>query len=294
MHHICHPGKLEQIKLFVQCEIDIKVTINKDFKTHPIYNLYAADKDGKNINIFKQVPLKGKKTLSGYKQCKIRRYGCEQKIYYFHRFVWECFNDLIPGGMMIDYINDNKEDNRLCNLQLIQQTKKSISNRDYTFVGDNLKNRKCVKAINMHNKEVLYFYSMHSVQQHLQINAGIVKMICEGKYNSSISKKDGNPYNFEYIKEYLPDNYHFIKSSNIKPKRVSDEDKKKHRNESVKKWQNKEYVCPKCGKTFKNYYKSQHNKICKGTTTIKKCLLCGKTYKFNHDKICKIDSNTIN
>ena len=30
-------------------EIDIKVTINKNFKTHPIYNLYAADKDGNII-----------------------------------------------------------------------------------------------------------------------------------------------------------------------------------------------------------------------------------------------------
>jgi hypothetical protein len=36
----------------------------------------------------------------------------------FHRVVWEHFNGPIPPGMMIDHINNCKDDNRLENLQL--------------------------------------------------------------------------------------------------------------------------------------------------------------------------------
>ena len=73
---------------------------------------------------------------------------------------------------------------------------------------------------------------MHAIQQHLGINAGIVKMVAEGLNNckSGKSKKDGHSYRFEYIKQdELPDNYK--KSSNKRPRRVSDEDKKKHHTE---------------------------------------------------------------
>ena len=37
-----------------------------------------------------------------------------------------------------------------------------------------------MKAINQTTQEAVYFNSMYAVQQHLGINAGIVKMICEG------------------------------------------------------------------------------------------------------------------
>ena len=59
----------------------------------------------------------------------------------------------------------------------------------------------------------------------------------------------------------MPDDY--IKSANKRPKRVSDEDKKKHQLEAIKKWQNKEYKCQVCGKTIKNGSKYTHNKTCK-------------------------------
>ena len=217
--------------------------------------------------IIKKVPHTGKKSNSGYMRCNVRKYGGKQKIYYVHRFVWECFNGNIPEGKVIDHINNNKEDNRLCNLQLVtqqQNCKKSAKDRDYTFVAKNHENKKCVKAINKNTNEVSYYNSMYGVQQHLGINAGIVKMVCEGINNckSGVSKKDGQHYKSEYIKQDdLPDNYK--KSSNKRPQRVSDEDKKKHHIQAMKKWQNTEYKSPKCDKTFKNSYKYVHNKKCK-------------------------------
>ena len=167
---------------------------------------------------------------------------------------------------MIDHINNDKEDNRLCNLQLVTQQencKKSAKNRDYTFVADNHKNKKCVKAINIGANEVSHYNSMYAVQQHLQINAGIVKMVCEGINNckSGTSKKDGKSYKFEYIKkEDMPDNY--LKSTNKRPRKFSDEERKKKQYEDLKKWQKKEHKCPRCDKIIKNSSKYPHKKIC--------------------------------
>ena len=244
------------------------IMINKCvYSVHPIYNLYAGSKDGNVINIIKQLPHKGNKNQKGYLICMVRKHAQpSQKMYQVHRFVWECFNGVIPEGKVIDHINNNKEDNRLCNLQLVthqQNCKKSAKDCDYKFATKNHENRRCVKAINKNTSEVTYYNSMYAVQQHISINAGIVKMVCEGLNNckSGVSNKDGNSYTFEYIKQdELPGNYK--KSANKRPQRVSDEDKKKHQKEAVKKWQKKEYKCLKCGKTLKNHSRYVHNKKC--------------------------------
>ena len=245
-----------------------KIEINKCvFYVHPIYDLYAADSDGNIINTIKREPNKGNKLNNGYFNVYVRKHGQSgRKTYKAHRFIYECFNGVMPEGKVIDHINNNKEDNRLCNLQLVTQQlnrKKSAEDRDYSFVGKNHQNKKCLKATNCSTNEVSYFNSLYAVQQHLGINAGIVKMVCEGINNckSGVSKNDGYSYTFEYIKHVdLPDNYK--KSANIRPRRVSDEDKKKHKIESIKKWQKKEYQCLNCDKTYKNGNKYNHRKRC--------------------------------
>ena len=238
------------------------------YKVHPVFDLYAANEAGEVINIVKKDSMKGRKTNNGYMMCAVRKYTQRgQTNLYIHRFVWECFHQLIPDGKVIDHINNKKEDNRLCNLQLMTQKencKKSAKGRDYTFTAKNHQNKKCVKATDCETNEVTYYNSMYAVQQHLQINAGIVKMVCEGinHCKTGISKKDNCYYKFEYVKkDDMHDN--FKKSANKRSNRVSDEDKKKHRKEAINKWQQKEFNCPRCGKTYKNNYKYVHNKKCK-------------------------------
>ena len=144
-----------------------------------------------------------------------------------------------------------------------QNCKKTAKYLDYSFVAQNRKNRKCVKATNKNTNEVTYFKSMYAVKQFININPAIVKMVCDGikYYKSGVSKKDGCSYTFEYVREdELPSNHK--KSANTRPKRVSDEDKKKNNAERVKKWQNKEYKCPNCDKVYKNSYKYLHKKRC--------------------------------
>ena len=246
---------------------NIKIN-NCVYKVHPVYNLYASDENGNIIHVVKQVPCTGNKRKSGYLFHMVRKHGQNgQKGYYVHRFVYECFNGIIPDGKVIDHVNNIKDDNRLCNIQLMTQQencKKSAKRRDYTFVSKNHQNKKCVKAIDCDTKEVSYYNSVYAIQQHLGINAGIVKMVCD-KINcckTGISKKDNHHYEFEYVnKQDMPDN--FKKSANKRSNRVPDEDKKKRKKEAKKKWQQKEFKCPRCGKTYKNDYKYVHNKKCK-------------------------------
>ena len=184
-----------------------KIEINDCvYNIHLIYDLYGANDDGYIINIINKIPIKGNCNNRGYMICKVRKHGQNgQKSMFVHRFVWECFNGLIPGDKVIDHINDNAEDNRLCNLKLVTQQencKKSAKKRDYTFVKYNHENKRCIKAINQSTEEVTYFNSMYAAQQHLSINVGIIKMVCENLNNckSGVSKKDGQRYIFEYIK----------------------------------------------------------------------------------------------
>ena len=125
----------------------------------------------------------------------VRKHGQNgQKGYSVHRFVYECFNGIIPDGKVIDHVNNIKDDNRLCNLQLMthqENCEKSAKRRDYTFAAKNHQNKKCVKATNSDTNEVSYSNSMYAIHQYLGINAGIVKMVCEGinRCKTGISKK---------------------------------------------------------------------------------------------------------
>ena len=95
------------------------------YKVHPVYNLYASDVNGNIIHLVKQVPFAGQKHKSGYMLCMVRKHRQNgQKGYSVHRFVFECFNGLIPDGKVIDHVNNIKDDNRLCNLQLMTQKRK--------------------------------------------------------------------------------------------------------------------------------------------------------------------------
>ena len=107
----------------------VKLTINEiDYYTHPIYDANAGSADGNVINICEKKLLKGNKSYSGYSYVSVSKYSIfgpsESRGYLIHRFVWECFNDAIEEGQEIIHINDNKEDNRLCNLQLIKLKKR--------------------------------------------------------------------------------------------------------------------------------------------------------------------------
>ena len=179
---------------------------DKKFYTHPIYEKYAANKYGEVMNVRIKKPMLGNINNSGYLRFCISVSKDKVKNYLKHRFVYECFYGIIESDKHINHMNFIKTDNSLKNLEVVtssENNKKSVINRDYSFLKDNHKNRKIVKSINMLTNEEVIYNSLYSVNKLLGINAGHVKMICDDKYiycKSATSKKDGQRYSFVYLK----------------------------------------------------------------------------------------------
>ena len=69
-------------------------------------------------------------------------------------------------------------------------------------------------------------FPIYAVQQHLKINAGIIKMVCEplNKCKTGTSSKDGCKYEFKCIgKDNIPTNCDIIKSSDVSKGLTNDE-----------------------------------------------------------------------
>lgn len=127
--------RLAQIKLEKHCRFNDKkydklikkLTFQKQkifkvdgikYRVHPIYVLYASSRCGKIININRKRSIFG----SGYLLQSVRKSDdVTQTTYHYQRFIWECYNCLIPSGFVVDHINNKKTDNRLKNLQLETQ-----------------------------------------------------------------------------------------------------------------------------------------------------------------------------
>ena len=165
------------------------------FFIHPIYKKYAANKYGEIMNVrLRKKAFKGNSTNTGYLNFVIYISKNKIKTYLSHRFIYECFYGLIEQNKFINHINFNRTDNRIKNLEVVtrsENNKKSAINRHYSFVKDNYKNKKTVKAINLLTNEEIIYNSLYSVYKILLINAGHVKMICEGNNycKSATSKK---------------------------------------------------------------------------------------------------------
>lgn len=244
---------------------EIKIN-EKTYRLHQNYSLYGADENGNIINIVKQKPMKGVQMQNGYLGCSVRKYN--QKGFKFmlvHRFVWEYFNGPIQKDKVVDHINDIKNDNRLCNIQMItpkENCQKSAKNRDCSNM---FKTIKCIKATNLNTNNVSYFNSTCRCSKLLGVNAGIIYHICNAVpyYKSGKSKMDGCSYKFEYIeKSDIPYSIEWAKIG--RPKlMLSCEDKKDRHKQAVYKWQKKPYTCSKCNKIMQNCNKQYHNKKCK-------------------------------
>jgi len=94
------------------------------WKEHPIIIGYVANEEGEiaRIDETSLFPLDSIKIVK--QTLKDTGYLCftdslRKKSMVSHRFVYECFYGLIPKGLVIDHINTDKTDNRLCNLRAV-------------------------------------------------------------------------------------------------------------------------------------------------------------------------------
>ena len=168
------------------------------FRVHLVYDQYAASECGKIINIDRKNMILGNLDhISGYLQCNVRAKNVRNwKRARMHRFVWECYHGIIPDGLVIDDVNDDRIDNRLCSLQLLTTKENCIK------AGKNRVTRsppREVVAINLTTNERHYFPSMSSAGRELGFVPKLVQEICEKRRQSTQSKFDDYWYRFEYL-----------------------------------------------------------------------------------------------
>ena len=96
-----------------------------------------------------KIKLLSQANVNGYLKVGLWKDG-KCKFVSVHRLVWETFNGLIPEGMQVNHINENKTDNRLENLNL-------MTPKENTNWGNGIK-RHADKQLNDHrSKPVLQF-----------------------------------------------------------------------------------------------------------------------------------------
>lgn len=167
------------------------------FRVHPGFDQYGGSECGKIVNIDREAILLGNPTNTNYLQCWVRaKNKRKQKMVLLHRFIWECYNGIIPDGMVIDHINDDRIDNRLCNLHLVTQQENCLKG------GKNRVRRsppRPVVAINLAAGEHHYFPSMSRAGKELEIVRARIQSVFEKICQSTRSNYDDYWYRFEYL-----------------------------------------------------------------------------------------------
>ena len=162
----------------------------KKYYKHPVFNTYAASKDGEVINV-KTGRIIKMANCNGYLVFSI----CDKKLekpkkYYNHRFVFEVFKGPIPRFFEIDHQNNIKADNRLKNLKLLSH-KQNI---------ENSKN-KAIISINIETGEERRFKSLKRASIEMNIKSSNISSICclRKSHKTATSKKDNHKYTFKFM-----------------------------------------------------------------------------------------------
>lgn len=117
-----------------------KIILNdKEYRLHPIYDLFGADEDGNILNFLTKRPVEDEPDGINV---KVRNYQMKKpKKYKRIIFIWESYNGQIPEKTTVVCINKNESDNRLCNLKLLNITSKRLTSYERKRNDDYCKKR---------------------------------------------------------------------------------------------------------------------------------------------------------
>ena len=168
------------------------------WNAHPTYSNYEATRKGeirhkKNGKI--QMNIGG----GGYYMFNACKDG-EWRSQYTHRFVYECFNGLIPNDrkMVTDHIDENKLNNNLKNLRITTNAKNIQKSKDARTT------KATKKAVEGHNEDTdknQTFKSMGEAGRIIGVNGKTISQACDGIQKCVKSKVDGSKWTFKYIVE---------------------------------------------------------------------------------------------
>lgn len=123
--------------------------------------------------------LKPGRKNNGYLQVTLSDNFGEVKRYYVHRLVMNAFVGKCPEGYEVNHIDEDKENNALCNLEY-------VSHKENVNYGTNIKRRteKNKKAIQQFSRDGIYISDFESTIE-AEIKTGIwhnnISKVCKGK-----------------------------------------------------------------------------------------------------------------
>lgn len=147
---------------------------------------YVFYEDGRIWSKWFKNYINGYINPSGYVQVLLKCTDGKQRKFYWHRVIWFAFNGEVPEGMEVNHINEDKTDNRLCNLNLM--TPKENTNYGTGIERSHSKRCKAVKAL---DKEGNVAYEFNSAMEAglNGFSSGAVSECCRNCYG-----KLGNIY----------------------------------------------------------------------------------------------------
>ena len=150
------------------------------FTSHPIYADYEASRDG-IVRHKRNRENIGWVSKLGYMQVTVG--GEKKKKYLSHRFIYECYNGLIPAGFVVDHINRNKLDNRIENLRVVTQQENCFNS------APRIRSQYRSPVIGIMDIQEKVFPSMYSAGKYYDICRRSIKKVADDIYLSAYSKR---------------------------------------------------------------------------------------------------------
>ena len=156
--------------------------------SHPTYSNFFTTDNGGVYNSRTGREIGNKPSKNGYIRISIRPRGENPISLLKHEFIWEAFN----GEETNKYFKIiHKDEDKLNN---IPSNLKRVINESSNPEGQNRK----IIATNLATGDNKFFNSIYQASKSLQINAGSIKLISDGKRKTATSKLNNNKYSFKY------------------------------------------------------------------------------------------------
>ena len=169
--------------------------IDDEWKEIPLYeNRYLINKEGniKSLLTNKILTENISQKYNTYKRIKLVDKNGKRKNYLLHRLVYQSFNGEINKNMVIDHINQNKQDNRLDNLRMITQGE-NVKNCEKTY-SKIVSNETNDNFINISIKYKNYDFSNYKINENGEI---------KNKHSKILKTTKKNGYLFCYLYDKL-------------------------------------------------------------------------------------------
>lgn len=116
-------------KVFRNCQ---EVSLQQNKQGYLTFYIYDKDEQGNKIKVPCNRDIKYTNKDGTEKVCNIETYTYKLTTIGVHRAVWAWYYGEVPQGLVIDHINNNKQDNRLENLQLLTQGANVMKEREFS------------------------------------------------------------------------------------------------------------------------------------------------------------------